>query len=132
MSFDLLIPTHVYNMNGSVVGIYLYYDASIEYFGNEHLPYAILAAFLVLIFIIFPILLLLLYPMQCCQKCLGHCRVRWHALHTFIDAFQGCFKDGANGTRDCRYFADPTLTLFFFCMRSLSVSLFMPWQFWWL
>ena len=31
-------------MNGSVVGTYLYYDASIEYFGTKkHLPYAILA-----------------------------------------------------------------------------------------
>ena len=104
-SFDLLIPTSVYNMNGSVVGIYLYYDASIEYFGKKHLPYAILALFVVLVFIIFPILLLLLYPMRCFQWCLDHCRVRWHALHIFIDSFQGCYKDGTNGTRDCRYFA---------------------------
>ena len=30
---------------------------------------------------------------------------RSQALHTFMDAFQGCYKDGTNGTRDCRYFA---------------------------
>ena len=105
VSFDLLLPTYVYNMNGSVVGIYLYYDASIEYFGKKHLPYGILALFVVLIFIIFPILLLILYPMRCFQQCLGCYRVRWHALRMFIDAFQGCYKDGTNGTRDCRYFA---------------------------
>ena len=105
VSFDLLIPARVYSTNGSVVGLYLYYDASIEYFGKKHLPYAILALFVVLIFIIFPILLLLLYPMRCCQKCLGCCKVKWHALPIFIDAFQGCYKDGTNGTRDCRYFA---------------------------
>ena len=52
-----------------------------------------------------PIVLLLLYPMKCFQRCLGRCGVRWHALHIFIDAFQGCYKDGTNGTRDCRYFA---------------------------
>ena len=93
-------------MNGSVVGIYLYYDASIEYFGTKkHLSYAILAVFVVLIFIIFPLLLLLLYPMRCFQRCLGCCRVKWHALPIFIDAFQGYYKDGTNGTRDCRYFA---------------------------
>ena len=128
VSFDLLIPTHVYNMNGSVVGIYLYYDASIEYFGNKHLPYAILAVFVVLTFIIFPILLLLLYPMRCCQKCLGHCRVRWHALHTFIDAFQGCFKDGTNGTHDWRYFAAVylimRLLLFFLFALTLSAAFY--------
>ena len=92
-------------MNGSVFGIYLYYDASIEYFGRKHLPYAILAIFVVLIFIILPILLLLLYPMRCFQRCFGHCGVRWHALPIFIDAFQGYYKDGTNRTRDCRYFA---------------------------
>ena len=43
--------------------------------------------------------------MRCFQRCLGHCGVRWHALHIFIDAFQGCYKDGTNKTRDCRYFA---------------------------
>ena len=127
-SFDLLIPTSVFNMNGSVVGIYLYYDASIEYFGKKHLPYAILALFVVLIFIIFPILLMLLYPMRCFQRCLGHCRVRWHALHIFIDAFQGCFKDGTNGTRDCRYFAAVyllmRLVLFFLFAFTLSAAFY--------
>ena len=73
-------------MNGTVVGIFLYYDASVKYFGKEHLPYAVLAVFVVLIFILFPILLLLLYPMRCFQRCLGCCGVRWHALHIFIDA----------------------------------------------
>ena len=105
VSLDLLTPTSVYSTNGSVVGLYLYYDASIEYFGKKHLPYAILALFVVLTFIIFPILLLFLYPMRCFQRFLGLCRVRWHALHIFVDAFQGCYKDGTNGTRDCRYFA---------------------------
>ena len=105
VSLDLLTPTHVYSTNGSVVGIYLYYDASIEYFGKKHFPYAILALFVVATFILFPLLLLLLYPMRCFQRCLDRCRVRWHALNIFIDAFQGCYKDGTNGTRDCRYFA---------------------------
>ena len=128
VSFDLLTPTSIYNMNGSIVGIYLYYDASIDYFGKKHLPYAILALFVVLIFIIFPILLLLLYPMRCCQRCLGQCRVRWHALHIFIDAFQGCFKDGTNGTRDCRYFAAVylimRLILFFLFAFTLSAAFY--------
>ena len=105
VSSDLLIPTTVYNINGSSLGLYLYYDATIEYFGEEHLPYGVLAVFVLLVFNLFPLLLLLLYPMRCFQQCLGCCRVRWHALHIFIDAFQGCYKDGTNGTRDCRYFA---------------------------
>ena len=39
------------------------------------------------------------------QKCLGCCGRRWLALHAFADVFQGCYKNGTNGTRDCRYFA---------------------------
>ena len=110
VSFDLLTPTEVRNINGSLLGLFLYYDASIAYFGMEHLPYAVLALLLSLIFVIFPIVLLLLYPMWCFQWCLGRCGVRWHALPIFIDAFQGCYKDGTNGTCDCRYFAALHLT----------------------
>ena len=43
--------------------------------------------------------------MRCFQQCISCCGVRWHALPIFIDAFQGCYKDGTNGTRDCRYYA---------------------------
>ena len=105
VSTDLLIPTHVYHVNGSSLGLYLYYDATIEYFGEEHLPYGVLAVFVLLVFILFPLLFLLLYPMRCFQQCLGCCGVRCHAVPIFIDAFQGCYKDGTNGTWNCRYFA---------------------------
>ena len=104
VSFDLLTPTEVHNINGSLLGLFLYYDASIAYFGTEHLPYAVLALLLLLIFVIFPIVLLLLYPMRCFQQCLGRCGLSFYALCIFMDAFQGGYKDGTNGTRDCRYF----------------------------
>ena len=116
---DLLIPTFVHNINGSSVGHYLYYDATIEYFGEEHLPYGVLAVFIMVVFFLFPLLLLLLYPMQCFQRCLDCCGVRWHALPIFIDAFQGSYKDGTNGTRDCRYFAAA-----FFFVRILFFIIF--------
>ena len=54
-------------------------------------PYAVQALFIMLVFIVFSILLLLLYPMRFFQQCLGCCRVRWYTLHMFIDAFQGCY-----------------------------------------
>jgi len=46
-------------------------------------------------------LLLILYPTRVFKKCSTCCRCRrWHALHTFMEAFQGQYKDGTNGTRD--------------------------------
>ena len=103
VSFDLA-PTEICNINGSLLGIFLWYDASIAYFGKEHLPYGILALLLSLIFVIFPIVLVIVYPMRCFQRCLGCCGLKCHALNIFMDAFQGCYKDGINVTRDCRYF----------------------------
>jgi len=127
VSFDLLVPTHVYHVNGSLVGMYLYYGATIEYFGDKHLPYAVLALFVLLVFILFPLLLLLLYPMRFFQRCLDCCRVRWHALHIFIDAFQRCYKDGTTGTRACRSYATALLSarvLFFIIFALCRTELF--------
>ena len=105
VSFDILVPTIMYNKWGTHTATALYYDGSVEYFGREHLPYAVLAISVLLVFTFLPILLLCLYPCRCFQRFLNSCHLRSQALHTFMDAFQGCYKDGTNGTRDCRYFA---------------------------
>jgi len=58
---------------------------------------------IVLMFIAFPTVLLILYPTRIFRKCITCCGFRrWHALHTFMEAFQGQYKDGTNGTRDFR------------------------------
>ena len=59
VSLDLLLPTAIYYANGKK-GYYLYLDASVPYFGPHHIPYALLAIVLLLIFVLVPILLLLL------------------------------------------------------------------------
>ena len=107
VSYKLLDATTLYNDTGKTFGPdVLYYNASIEYFSREHLPFALPAICVLLVFVVFPLLPLLLYPMRSFQRCLGYCtRIRWQFLHTFADAFQGCYKNGTNGTRDYRYFA---------------------------
>ena len=105
VSLNFLLPVYVYNVHGESLEPYLYYDATIEYFGKQHLPYAILAIVVLIIFNILPLLLLCLYPCHCFQRILNICRLRCQALHTFMDAFQGCYKNGTNGTRDCRHFS---------------------------
>ena len=106
VSFDLLVPTRVFNIHGEPLhSLYLFYDGTTEYFGKEHLPYGILAVVVLLVFNIFPLLLLCLYPCRCFQRCRSRCNLRSQLLHTFMDAFQGHYKDGTNDTRDCRYFS---------------------------
>ena len=121
VSFDLLVPTHVFNIHGKSIGTYLYYDGSLKYFGKEHLPYGVLALAVLLVFNILPLLLLCVYPCRCFQRCLNRCRLRSQLLHTFMDAFQGYFKDGTNGTRDCRWFSALYLAVRVLFLATLSV-----------
>ena len=124
VSYTLLGVTELYNNKGERVGpAALYLDASIEYFSRQHLPFAVLAICVLLVFVIFPLLLLLLYPMRTSQRCLGYCtKVRWQFLHTFADAFQGRYRNGTIGTRDYRYFAG--LYLFFRIVWGTFITLY--------
>ena len=75
------------------------------YFGKQHIPYAISAIVSLTLFVIFPALLLMVYPFSWFQKLLNLFPFHWHILHTFMDAFLGCYKDGTEpGTCDCRWF----------------------------
>ena len=106
VNIDLLVFTVPVDSSGKSVGTFLYYDANYEYFGPNHLPYGTLALASLTIFNILPILLFLFYPMKWFQRCLNHFKLSRIALHTFVDSFSGCYKDGTEpGTRDCRYFA---------------------------
>ena len=113
VSLQLLGYTQLYVPTGGVLDPprRVYHDPSLEWFGNKHLPFALLAIFVLCIFVLFPALVLLLYPTKLFQKCLGCCGRRWLALHAFADVFQGCYKNGTSGTRDCRYFAGLYLVL---------------------
>ena len=106
VSFQLLAATIVLDSKGQQVGpTMVFYDASIGYFSPQHLPFALLAIFVLCVFVVLPALVLLLYPTRIFQRSLGCCRVRWLALHAFADTFNGYYKNGTEGTRDYRFFA---------------------------
>ena len=105
VSIDLLVPVNLYNAHGKVVDVYLYFDATVKYFSKEHFPYFILAIVILLLFNILPVILLCLYPCLWFQKLLTPSRLRCHALHTFMDVFQGCYKNRSDNTCDRRWFA---------------------------
>ena len=105
----VLTPTQLWSPDGSYVWV-VYIDPSLKYFGPSHAGYAIVALLLSFTLLV-PVIILLLYPCQCFQRCLNRFHLRSLTLHTFVDAFQGYYKDGTNGTRDCRYFAALQLVL---------------------
>ena len=103
---DVLIPSRIYKLGSNISTFGVYYSPTIVYFGEEHLPYAILALFILIMFVCVPTITLVLYPFQFFQKFLSLFLFHWHYLHTFVDSFQGCYKDGTEpGTCDCRWFS---------------------------
>ena len=114
VSFDLLVPTKVYNLPGDNYNytLALYYAGDIKYFGKEHLPYGILAIAVLCVFVILPTVTLALYQFAFFQKFLNLFPFRWYILHTFVDSFQGCYRNGTEpGARDCRWFSAAYLVL---------------------
>ena len=103
---DLLIPTKIYQLGSNRFAIGLFYSPSVIYFGDDHLPYAVLAIVIITLFVSIPTITLILYPFQFFQKFLSLFPLNWHFLHAFVDSFQGCYKDGTEpGTFDCRWFS---------------------------
>ncbi len=122
ISFDMLIPVKIYEIHQDHYNYTygLFYAPDIKYFGRDHLPYGILAIVMLSIFSIFPAIFLALYPLMCFQKFLNLFPVRWYILHTFADAFYGCYKDGTQpGTRDYRWCSSV-----FFVIRVLQFLLY--------
>ena len=103
-SFYIFVPTRVYQPDGSY-DWYSYAEPSREYLRGQHLLFCFAAFACALVFCILPFTILFLYPFKCFQKCLNCCGLRCLTLHAFADAFQGCYKDGTDGSRDYRWFA---------------------------
>lgn len=115
LSADLLTPVMVYQIDSTGNVTYswrLFYDATLPYFGERHYKYGILAITVLVIDVLLPLLLLNLYPFHCFQKLLNLFPFRWYILHTFMDSFQGCYKDGTGQkSSDCRWFSSLFLVI---------------------
>ena len=106
----ILAGTRVWNSDGTYM-LVVYADPSIPYFGHSHIGYAIASILLEMFVVVLPTLLLLFYPFRWFQTLLNRYNLRSLALSAFVDAFQGCYKDGTNGSRDYRFFAAIQLML---------------------
>ena len=84
---------------------YLLNSPSVEYFQKDHIPFAVMAILLLLLFFVLPMILLFVYPFTRCQQTLNKIGLNSLTLRTFVEVFQGPFKDGTNNTRDYRSFS---------------------------
>ena len=120
VSYDLLIPTRLYNASGESVGLRLFYDPNIVYMGRQHLKYALLAIAVFSLFILFPLVLLIVSPLHCVEK---YIVVRARVVKEFLKSFQRYYKDGKNGTTNHRWYASFYHVIFFFTFLTYSLTL---------
>ena len=121
-SFDLLLPTSSYDINGNKQHpSFLYHNGSIETFSKEHKPFAVLAIFMMTLFNAVPLMLLYFYPCRCFHKLLNQF-TSWNfqALHTFMDTFLSNFR---TKPIDCRYFAAIYLSIRIINLLVFSLTL---------
>ena len=81
---------------------------------TENIALAVLAILCLLVFVVFPMAVLLLYHFKIFQRCLTWCKLNRPGLHALVDAYQGCFKNSATDGSERRYFAGIYLLFRFF------------------
>ena len=123
VSFTLFYTIHIdYNIDLPKSCV-LYYDPTVKCHGWEFIfiIFSVAAVCVLVLFILFPTILLILYPTRLCRRCVSCCGFRrLHALHMFVESFQGQYKDGTNGTRDFRM-----ASASFLILRALIITTFL-------
>ena len=105
VSLFLLASTPVYNKTGHIVDHVSFFDGSIAFMKSRHLPYAVLAIAVLIFLVIIPVFLMIFYQFQIVPKCLQKCHLHRPGLMIFMDALQGCYRDGSEGGKDFRWFS---------------------------
>jgi hypothetical protein len=111
-SLYTLFATYVLNINNEPPIAVVGNDPGVKYFSSMHIPFAILALFILLGPVLLPALLLALYPIRFCRLLLEKCGLGGHtkaALDIFVEKFYSCYRNGLDG-KDLRSLA----SLYFF------------------
>ena len=95
------IPGHPDHNPGRVLS----FDTSVTYFSAEHKPFIAVAIIINIVFGVLPPVVLTFYQFSSFQNFLACLKLRRQGLQQFMEAFQGCYKDGTDGKMDCRFFA---------------------------
>ena len=92
VTFNILTPTYLYDINGTHGLPHVYNDPHTVYLSKQHLPYFVLAIAMSFVFNFLPFLLICSYPCVCFQKFLNWTRLGHPALSIFMEAFHGGYK----------------------------------------
>ena len=126
ISLLLVIYTRIFVSNSNESLYVINYDPTVQYLSKQHVPYWCIAVVWLVTFGLVPPVLLTCYQFKCFQRCLHRLRLNRNGLRIFMDAFQGCYKDGREGGPDRRYFAGLYFIFRFFVFTVFDVALTLP------
>ena len=113
--YEALVPSIVINEEGSIVERVTYIDPTVALFSPKHYFLISFSVFILVFFILPPLLLLIVFPTCLFKKISRYLKPRLIiSIQTFVDTFHGCYKDGTNGTRDYRAVSGYILALWAF------------------
>lgn len=100
----------------------MFYATEVQCSGKFHLLYVLVSWAVILAFVLLPTFILILYPTRLFRKCVTccgqeHCRSQ-HAFRTFVEKFQGHYKDGTSSSYDFRQIS----ALYFFLRIAFTVG----------
>ena len=87
VTLSILTPVYLSGPGDRDYDVMTNLDGTQEYFGPGHLPYAIPAIVVLMVFILLPLVIIFMYPRVC--NCLG---LHVHRIMPFFDALQAAFK----------------------------------------
>ena len=98
-----ILRSVVVNSEGKVMEKMVYVDPTLHYWSKKHIYIIALSLFLGIFLFLPPLILLIIYPTSLYGKISRHLKPRWRiAIKAYVETFQGCYKDGTNGTWDYR------------------------------
>ena len=102
-AYAILQTSTVMDISGNVRGSVLQLDPTIKMWSFKHYPYMVTSLSLVFFLVICPGLFLIVYPTRLYRALSQGLSTRKQlALNIFAETINCGFKDGLNGTRDCR------------------------------
>ena len=121
-ALHLLKSTNIYNSTGTVKTNVLVNRPSIHVYSSEYIPYLITVLILMFFLGVCPTALLCIYSIKMFRRKLTNCCSHRNqiVLNTFVETFQGTFKDGLNGTRNYRIL--PALVLIIIMVTTILAS----------
>ena len=115
--FLVFVPfngTYFANEHGIIRNVFVtYVDPTIPFAHPKHICLMVVSLCFLAFIVMPPIVVLMIYPTRLFRKLQNHLSSRLNlAIDTFVNTYQGCYKDGTNGTRDYRSWSGGFLAVY--------------------